>query len=199
MTTAARRASSLMDELLPDYDFRASYQARISAPAPLVYQRLLVCDLYAAPIVRLLITLRTGKRIPRNRPPAHLRHWFDGSGFVVLAEAADEELVIGVAGKFWRPDGGRCLDLSPGDFARFSRPGCAKVAMNFRLRPESPRSTVLSTETRIQCCDWAAWWRFRLYWTVVALFSGLIRLAILWQVKAESEAAVEGTRKERVA
>lgn len=138
-------------------------------------------------LVRLLMTIRSGKRIPRTRVPTALHQRLQGTGFVILAEVPDDEIVIGVAGRFWRPDGGRCLDLTADDFAGFSRPGYAKVAWNFKLGAESPKETVLSTETRIKCSGRAALWKFRLYWSLVRLFSGLIRKAILKQVKTEAE------------
>jgi hypothetical protein len=162
-----------------------------------IYRSLLISDFYASGIVRLLMSLRTGRRIAHQSTPDNLHLRFQGTGFVVLAEAPGEEVVIGVAGKFWRPDGGRCFDLDAGDFAGFSHLGCAKAAMNFSLRPLSPRGTVLSTETRIKCFGRAAWWKFRLYWALVSPFSGVIRKAILQQIKAESEAAVERSLKER--
>ena len=97
------------------------------------------------------------------------------------------KLVIGVAGRFWRPDGGRCLELTAKDFAGFSRPGQAKAAWNFKLRANSPDSTFLSTETRIKCFGPAALWKFRVYWSLVGPFSGLMRKAILKQVKSEAQ------------
>jgi site-specific recombinase XerD len=48
-------------------------------------------------------------------------------------------------------------------------------------------STVLSTETRIKCVGRAALWKFRFYWSLVGPFSGLMRKAILKQVKTEAE------------
>ena len=181
-------ARSLMNEFLPDHDVSATYEIRINAPASVVYRRLLVSDFNDAWIVRVLMTLRSGKRIPRDRDSGDLRQRLQGTGFIILAEVPDGELVIGVAGRFWRPDGGRCLDLTAADFAAFSRFGYAKAAWNFKLRAETPASTVLSTETRIQCFGRARW-KFRLYWSVVGPFSGLIRKAILQQVKVKSETA----------
>jgi hypothetical protein len=167
-----------MDEFLSTHDFSAVHEIRINAPPSVVYQRLLVSDFNEAWVVRLLMTLRSGGRPPRNRAPGDLRQRFQGTGFIILAEVPGKELVIGVAGKFWRPDGGRCLDLTAADFVGFSRPGCTKAAWNFRLRTESPKCTVLSTETRIKCFGRAALWKFRLYWSLVGPFSGLIRKAI---------------------
>jgi hypothetical protein len=179
-----------MDEFLPTHDLSASYKIRIGAPRPVVYQCLLRSDFNKPWLVRLLMTIRTGKRPPRNRVPSDLRQRLHSTGFVILAEIPNEEMVIGVAGKFWRPDGGRCLDLTASDFAEFSRAGYAKEAWNFKLRTESSTYTVLSTETRIKCFGRAALWKFRIYWSLVAPFSGLIRKAILKQVKVEAEATV---------
>jgi hypothetical protein len=78
-------------------------------------------------VVRLLMTIRTGKRPPRSRVPGDLHQRFQGTGFVILDEVPNEEFVIGVAGRFWRPDGGRCLDLTADDFGEFSRPGYAAL------------------------------------------------------------------------
>jgi hypothetical protein len=184
------KSRCLIDEFLPKYDFCTAYEIGINAPAAVVYERLLVSDFYAAWVVRLLMSLRTGKRVSRNRPPRDLRERFTGTGFVILAEVPNEELVVGVAGRFWRPDGGRCLDLRASNFVGFSGPGCAKAVMNFRLRAESLHRTGLRTETRIKCCGWSAGWKFRIYWTLIAPFSGVIRRAILKQVKSEAETAV---------
>lgn len=107
-----------------------------------------------------------------------------------MAEVPNEELLIGVAGRFWRPDGGRCTDLTADDFAGFSRPGYAKVAWNFKLRADSPEGTFLSTETRIKCFGSAALWKFRIYWGLIGPFSGFIRKAILKHVKAKAESTL---------
>jgi hypothetical protein len=187
VVTTSNQGRSRIDEFLPNHDFSARYEIRINAPASVVYECLLRSDFSELWLVRVLMTLRTGKRLPRNRVLSNFRQRLQGTGFVMLAEVPSDELVIGVAGQFWRPDGGRCLDLTSDDFAGFSRSGYAKVAWNVKLRAESPESTILSTETRINCLGSAAFWKFRLYWTLVGPFSGLMRKAILKQVKTEAE------------
>ena len=187
MVTTSTQDRSRIDEFLPNYDFCAAYEIRIDAPTSVVYECLLRSDFSELWLVRVLMTLRSGKRLPRNRVPSDLRRRLQGTGFVMLAEAPGDELVIGVAGQFWRPDGGRCLDLTADEFAGFSRPGYAKVAWNFKLLAESPESTLLSTETRIKCFGQAALWKFRIYWSLVGPFSGLMRKAILKQIKTEAE------------
>jgi hypothetical protein len=187
VVTTSTQDRSRIDEFLPNYDFSARYEIRIDAPPSAVYRCLLRSDFSELWLVRVLMTLRSGKRLPRNRVPSDLRRRLQGTGFVMLAEAPGDELVIGVAGQFWRPDGGRCLDLTADEFAGFSRPGYAKVAWNFKLRAESPESTLLSTETMIKCFGQAALWKFRIYWSLVGPFSGLMRKAILKQIKTEAE------------
>jgi hypothetical protein len=183
------RDRTRINEFLPICDVSASYEIRIHAPPSIVYQCLLRSDFNKPWLVRLLMTIRTGKRQPRNRVPGDLPQRLQGTGFVILHDVPSEELVIGVAGKFWRPDGGRCLDLTASDFVGFARAGYAKAAWNFRFRVES-ECTVLSTETRIKCFGRASLWKFRTYWILVAPFSGLIRKAILKQVKVEAESTV---------
>jgi hypothetical protein len=178
-----------IDKFLPLYNVSASYEIRINAAPSVVYQCVLRSDFNNLWLVRVLMSIRTGKRQPRNSVPRDLVQRLQGTGFVILDDVPSEELVIGVAGKFWRPDGGRCLDLTASDLVGFARAGYAKAAWNFRLRVES-ECTVLSTETRIKCFGRASLWKFRTYWILVAPFSGLIRKAILKQVKVEAESTV---------
>ncbi len=96
-----------IDEFVPTHDFGAAYEIRIDAPSSVVYECLLRSDFSEMWLVRLLMAIRSGKRLPRSRVPTDLRQRLQGTGFVILAEAPGEELVIGVAGRFWRPDGGR--------------------------------------------------------------------------------------------
>jgi hypothetical protein len=175
-----------IDEFLPDYDFGASYDIHINASPSVVYERLFWLDFNEVWIVRLLETARTGKLVSPSRLAASLSQRLRGTGFVMLAEVPNEELLMGIAGRFWRPDGGRCLDLTVGDFVEFARPGYAKVAWNFSLRASSGE-TVLSTETRTKCFGPAARWKFRIYWFLIYPFSGLIRRAILNRVKSDAE------------
>lgn len=187
MAATSSDATSRIDVHLPKYDFSASYKTLINAPRPIVYECFLHSDFSELWLTRLLMTLRTGRRMPRRRVARDLRQRLQGTGFVILEEVPADEIVIGVAGRFWRLDGGRCMDLAGADFVDFSTQGYAKVAWNFRLRSKLPEATTLSTETRIQCIGRAALWKFGIYWSLVGPFSGLIRKAILQQVKSKAE------------
>jgi hypothetical protein len=175
-----------IDEFLPNYDFSATYEIRINAPPSVVYERLFWLDFNDLWLVRLLESVRTGKRITSSRVSTSLRQRLQGTGFVMLAEVPNKELVMGIAGRFWRPDGGRSMDVTADDFVGFARPGYAKVAWNFSLRADSPGETVFSTETRTKCFG-SARWKFRIYWSLIYPFAGLIRKAILRRVKSEAE------------
>jgi hypothetical protein len=155
-----------------------------------VYECLLRSDFSHVWIVRFLMSIRSGKWLAPSRIPRDLRQRLKGTGFIVLAEVLNGEFVIGVAGCFWRPDRGRCMDLAVDDFTGFSRSGFAKAAWNFELLADSPESTVLSTETRIKCFGPAALWKFRLYWSLVGPFSGLMQKAMLKRVKTQAESIV---------
>ena len=136
-----------IDASLPNYDFRADYQIRINSLRSRVYECLLHVDLSELWLMRLLMTLRTGKKWPSHPAAGDLRQRLQGTGFVMLNEIPNDEIVIGVAGRFWRPDGGRCMDLVKADFIDFARTGYAKAAWNFKLRAASSESesTILST------------------------------------------------------
>ncbi len=176
-----------IDEFLADYDFGSSYDIQISASPSVVYERLFWLDFNEVWINRLLETIRTGKLVSPSRLATTLSQRLQGTGFVMLAEVPNEELLMGIAGRFWRPDGGRCLDLTAPDFVGFARPGFAKVVWNFSLRADSSEETVLSTETRTKCFGPAARWKFGIYWFLIYPFSGLIRKAILNRVKRDAE------------
>ena len=109
-------------------------------------------------------------------------------GFTKLEEDPGRELVFGIAGRFWRPDGGLRRLADREAFLRFSEDGCVKAAWNLRIGGAGGESADLSTETRIQYFGNAARRKFRLYWTLVGPFSGMIRRALLRGVQARAEA-----------
>lgn len=108
-------------------------------------------------------------------------------GFVLLLDSP-EEVVFGIAGKFWLPSGGRVCDLTPEGFFAFADDGFAKATWSISFTGQGPGSTRVATETRVQCLGARARRCFRLYRTFVRPFSGLIRHVLLRQVKQRAEA-----------
>jgi hypothetical protein len=109
-------------------------------------------------------------------------------GFTKLDEVPGREVVFGIAGRFWRPNGDLCRLTDREAFSAFSQDGYVKGAWNLRVEALEDGSSRLSTETRIRCYGHDAGRKFRLYWTFVGPFSGLIRRALLRGVRHRAEA-----------
>jgi hypothetical protein len=141
-------------------------------------------------VTKLLLFLRGyGSRAFRESPgtfPEKLGRF----GFTKLAEIPEREIVFGIAGKFWRPDGSLCRIADRDAFAAFSEDGCVKAAWNLRLDSAGDGTCTLSTETRIAYFGPAARRKFRAYWSLVGPFSGLIRRALLRGVRRRVEAGL---------
>jgi hypothetical protein len=174
-----------IDEWLPQYQVSASYSIFVRASAERTNAVITQVNFSDLPMVRGLMRLRgyrlgnIGVRGPEARQTV-------GGSFLELATVPRREVVLGIAGKFWRPDGGIVQDLGPAEFARFRREGFAKAVWNFSLAP-ADGGTQLATETRVQTFGRSATLKFRAYWFLIGPFSGLIRRAMLREVKRMAE------------
>jgi hypothetical protein len=191
----------LIDDFMPVWDFSENHETVIRAPVEDVSRALHMADFSDSFIVRWLLRLRgmSGENVTM----ASLK----GSKFRILAERENEEVVIGLAGQFWKPVG-NLQDVDAGNFREFDKPGFAKAAWNFALTsretsvtpvtPETPGAagmngalehveTLLTTETRIQCMDDKSRSSFGFYWTFIQPFSGWIRSEMLAVVKRKAE------------
>jgi hypothetical protein len=204
----------LIDDFMPVYDFSEKHDIVIRASAENVSRALETADFSESFIVRWLLRLRgmSGKNIT-------LRSLRD-TKFKILAEKLNEEIVIGLAGKFWTPTGAM-QDVDAGNFREFDKPGFAKAAWNFAIgksnaetpeTPETPETrdtpgtagasgalkhdvTIVTTETRIQCMDDTSRSRFGFYWTFIQPFSGWIRNEMLAVVKRKAEGLAADARR----
>ena len=188
---------SLIHQTLPHYHINEIHSIEIRATPERVYEALKQYRMGSSPLFRFLFSLRRLGGLPtlllRRQPLT--RNWnfeepsiLNLKPFVVVAEAPDEEVVLGLIGKFWQPAPPQ-VNLKDGEeFLRFDDPHYAKAAMNFLL--ESHDSiTILTTETRVRVPDPFARMLFRFYWTLIGFFSGWIRVDMLKRIKrvAESE------------
>jgi hypothetical protein len=148
---------------------------------------MLAADLAASPWARLLLALRGyGPRAFRARAgtlPARLERF----GFTPLREIPGRELVFGLAGRFWRPDGDLRRIPDERAFEAFAENGCVKVAWNLALAEVSPGICEISTETRIAYFGASARRKFRAYWFFVGPFSGILRRALLRGIARRAE------------
>ena len=187
---------SLLDSWLPAYDVSARYQVAIAAPPEQVYATLMTTDLGKPWMVRALMGLRlipglvrapraTWQRMTKPRQSARaslsdLSH----SDFVLLEQTPPWEIVLGITGRFWTLS----PSIEPVPPSRFRDPiptGLARAAWNFEVT-EVKGGSRLATETRVRCADPATLRQFRRYWRFVAPGSGLIRHAILGQIRREA-------------
>ena len=175
----------LIDRFLAVYDFREHHAIEVDAPVEIVDAKVRQLDLSGSRVVRLLFRLR-------GMPARSLR--LDGMrsiGFSVLADSPREEIVLGLIGRFWTSTGGLCR-FDPDGFVAFDEPGWAKAVWGFRMKPAPHGRTVLETETRVRCTDARSRRHFRLYWTAIRPFSGLIRRIALREIKRQAEATKRG-------
>jgi hypothetical protein len=188
----------LIDDFMPVWDFSEKHETLISAPAETVAKALYEVDFSESFVIRWLLRLRgmSGEAI-------NLRN-LKRSRFEILAER-DDELLIGIAGQFWKP-AGNLQKIDAETFKEFETPGFAKATWNFRVdetaetrkTPETPGTagtvellnhgeTRLATETRIRCTDDASRSKFGFYWTFIQPFSGWVRNEMLAVVKKKAE------------
>lgn len=176
-----------IDEWLPEYQVSAQYSLLVRASVEQTFAALAQASFSDLAIVRGLMRLR-GYRVSQAQPtdsslPKENQQF---GSFLLLATVPEQEVLLGIAGRFWRPDGGIVPGLTAEEFLAFHRDGYAKAVWNFSLAPASG-GTQLSTETRVQTFGRATTVKFRLYWLMVGPFSGLMRWAMLREVRRIAE------------
>jgi hypothetical protein len=95
------------------------------------------------------------------------------------------EIALGVIGRFWAGENVR-ERLDAADFAAFDRPGLAKIAGNFSLRPYGGNQTLVPYECRTRGTDPKARRGFLRYWRVFSPFIGVVLRAQLRIVDSEA-------------
>ncbi|MDQ6829806.1 MAG: hypothetical protein M3081_13175 [Gemmatimonadota bacterium] len=184
-------ARTRLDEMVPDYQFSELHEIHINAPPERVFK---APDEVTAGEIRFYRMLTWIRRFGRGGRESILNVPQDApvlavalrTMFTVLARDADRELVFG--GLVIAPDRSSADAVdTPDTFRTLSAPGYAKAAMNFRLEPDEPGGTRLSTETRIFATDPAARRRFAAYWRLIYPGSALIRRGWLQAVRRRAE------------
>jgi hypothetical protein len=179
----------LLDRFIPSPEVAEHHHIEIDAPPDVVMTAAKEMRLLSSPIVRGLIKIRElalgGEPDPRPHPEALLAQ-AQSIGWVVLAEQANREIVLGAVTQPWNADPG-FRPIPAGEFAAFREPGYVKIAWSLRTDPVDKRHTVFHTETRVSTTDPEARRKFRRYWSFVAPGVELIRLALLRPLKREAE------------
>ena len=170
--------TTLIGEILPDFDYRSRHGRHVLA-SPEAVARALAGYRFerdASPLVHVLFRLRG-----LGAPSGSLREALTTSGFGVLAERPGEEIVVGTVGKFWALREKDYLEAPRDleDFHTFTPPGWAKGVLTLRVEPRDDGTSTLVTETRVLCPDDESRRRFAAYWALIRVFSGWIRHDLL--------------------
>jgi len=173
----------LLDEHLPIYDVSDAVATVVAADVTTTWNALMHVDLIDVgrrrPLVGVLGALRMLPDIVSHllhgeappKAPTRLRlHELTtlpaaAGGWVLLGEQPQQEIALGLVGKFWRP----IIEYAnvPADqFRDFATPGFAKTVYALSVRRVDDRHTLLSGAMRTATTDDQARVWFRRYWTL---------------------------------
>ncbi|WP_458187726.1 hypothetical protein [Haladaptatus sp. NG-WS-4] len=189
--------SMLIDEQLPTYDAAQRRHLVVDAEPEAAYAAVKTLDfMQTGPTVRLLSELRMlpdrlyalwhGENQPEYPDSATLADLTDSGIWVLLDERPGEEVVFGGAGRFWQPKI-EWVEIDAADFRAFDRPGYAKLAISFSVRPYGANRSLVTYEARTATTDETARTRFRRYWTLIGPFAGYLMGRALARVEATAE------------
>jgi hypothetical protein len=173
----------LVDEFMPIYDVSDAVAMVVEADVATTWDALMRVDLIDVGRKRPLVAVLGGLRMLPDiishllhgelpsRQPEHLRLRditripLDEGGWVLLGLRAQDEIALGLVGKFWRPviEFGRVS--SPDEFAAFDAPGFAKTIYALSVQAIGEERTRLSGVMRTATTDEHARRWFRRYWT----------------------------------
>ena len=202
-TTRVGQPRAQLDAVMPAWQFSERHEIRIHADAARVERAARAVTAREIRLFRLLTWIRN-PRLSSSRQRANIlaapadRPILDvalGSGFMMLAEEPQRELVFGtlvlVPEEIRRLPAGELRRLrqefTPAKFRALAKPGYAKAVMSFRLEDEGGGWTRLVTETRIFTTDDHARHRFAVYWRTIYPGSALIRRMWLRAIRARAE------------
>jgi len=173
----------LVDEFLPVYDFSDTIETAVAADRATTWDALMNADLIEVgrrrPLVGLLGAVRVlpelfWQRLHGEHPPPAPEHMtlrdtakqpMSGGGWTLLGERPEEELALGLVGKFWRPVI-EYASVEASAFKDFAEPGFAKTVYALGTRGLAGRTTLLWATMRTATTDEHARIWFRRYWTV---------------------------------
>jgi hypothetical protein len=175
--------SELAEDFLPVYDVSDGVAVVVDAPRAVAWQALLDVDLLKlgreAPLVGMLGALRMLPEVVGHllhgerpaKPPEAMRlrdlpkiPMYEG-GWILLGERPEEEIALGLVGKFWRPVIEFVPVASAAEFREFDEPGFAKTVYALSARDLGLNRTRISGVMRTATTDEHARRWFRRYWT----------------------------------
>ena len=175
------------DEIVPAAPYRELHHRLVAAPIEEVWPHCLDVTAREIRTLRPLMALRglpariTGKGAHSASAPRALLDVFIDEGFVLLRRDSEPRdgrasIVFGGAGQFWSARNDAPIAFPDGDaFVDFDEPGHAKTITRLDAFDLGDGTTRIETETLVTGTDPASTRRFRPYWALIRLPSGLIR------------------------
>ena len=120
----------LIDRFMPEWDAHEEHSIRIAAPPAAVWRAVLTLDLRKLWLAQALLAVRALPSLLLRRrralAPTGPLTLFDleDSGFGKLAELPEDEVLLGVSGRFWHPTG----NVEPFERSEFEAPVRAGLA-----------------------------------------------------------------------
>jgi hypothetical protein len=173
----------LVDDFLPVYDVSDAVATVVDADVAATWNALMQVDLIEVgrrrPMVAALGALRALPEIAGHlfhgdfppKAPKHLRLRettelpLGEGGWVLLGEREQDEIALGLVGKFWRPVI-PFAKVGAEAFRDFAEPGYAKTVYSLSVRPVGEGRTLLAGVMRTATTDEQARRWFRRYWTL---------------------------------
>ncbi len=191
-TTTVSERTSLLDGVMPQYEFAEHHQIRVHAPlarAYLALQAVTPDELAAYPILMKVRNAALGRswNRPQGPSPAIIAIFSDPSSGYTLIRQNEQEMVFGGVGRVRK--GGRPTPSSPAAFASFDQRGCVKVAFNLKVVDAGGSWTTVSTETRLHALDPESRRATAVYWRLIYPGSGMLRTMWLQAARIRAENA----------
>lgn len=190
----ARAALPCPTPYLPSFSFYEKHESGdLAAPSEAIIAAVWALDMRDDRVTRALLWLRElpvtiGYLLRRDRQRGP-RAPFGFHNFTPLTRTS-HEVSMGLAGRFWRPDGGRVLVPGADDFIRIDDLSLAKLVLRFAVIEHAEGRRTLRTETFVYCGTTRTRLLFTPYWLAIRLASGWIRRRMLASV--ERRLAAEG-------
>ncbi|HEU0023495.1 MAG TPA: hypothetical protein VFQ12_02610 [Thermoleophilaceae bacterium] len=191
----------LIERLLPGLDAVPTEHLLVTGGAEAAYEAVRTADFIEAwrgsRAVRFLFAARAvgeraasaiGRRRHVEPPPPEAMRLADMPSrgeWILLGEDPPREIAFGAIGRFWAGETvWERIDAT--EFEAFDRPGVAKIACNFSLRPYGSDQTLVSYECRTMATDPESRAGFMRYWRPLSPFIGVVLRAQLGVVAAEA-------------
>ena len=180
---------------MPVYDFNEVHSVVVRAPPDRIFRAIKQVQPIEIPLFGTLFWIRslparlTGKGGSSFLGTTALLEQMVSGGFVLLAEEANRELVLGTIGQFWKLRGALSPNVANAqEFLAFDYPNYAKATLNLSVDVrDSQSSAKVVTETRVYIPDPTTRKKFAAYWRLIYPGSAILRKMWLKAIKRRAE------------